>query len=81
VKRIAIYPGTFDPITNGHIDLIKRTLKIFDEVIVAVAPSPKKRPLFTDKERVALIKQSTKKLTGAKAETFSSLLVDYAKSC
>jgi pantetheine-phosphate adenylyltransferase len=79
VKRIAIYPGTFDPITNGHIDLIKRTLKIFDEVIVAVAPSRKKRPLFTDKERVDLIKQSIKKLTGARAETFSSLLVDYAK--
>lgn len=79
MKRIAIYPGTFDPITNGHIDLIKRTLKIFDEVIVAVAPSPKKRPLFTGKERVALIKQSIKKLTRAKAETFSCLLVDYAK--
>ena len=79
MKKIAIYPGTFDPITNGHIDLIQRTLKIFDEVIVAVALSQKKEPLFTIKERIDLIRQSIEKLKGARVEVFDSLLVDYAK--
>jgi pantetheine-phosphate adenylyltransferase len=78
-NKIAIYPGTFDPITNGHIDLIKRTLKIFNEVIIAVAPSQKKVPLFTTEERLALIKQSIRNLKGARTEAFSSLLVDYAR--
>ena len=55
MSRVAIYPGTFDPITNGHIDLINRSLKIFDEVIVAVAPSKKKEPLFTVEERIKAI--------------------------
>ncbi len=80
MTKIAIYPGTFDPITNGHIDLIQRTLKIFDEVIIAVAPSQKKQPLFTIEERLELIRQSVKGLKGTKAEAFDSLLVDYAKS-
>ncbi len=80
MTKIAIYPGTFDPITNGHIDLIQRTLKIFDEVIIAVAPSQKKQPLFTIEERLELIRQSVKGLKGAKTEAFDSLLVDYAKS-
>ena len=79
MSKIAIYPGTFDPITNGHIDLIQRTLKIFDEVIVAVALSQKKEPLFTIKERIDLIRQSIEKLKGARVEVFDSLLVDYAK--
>ncbi|GMR03291.1 MAG: pantetheine-phosphate adenylyltransferase [Thermodesulfovibrionia bacterium] len=80
MSKIAIYPGTFDPITNGHIDLIQRTLKIFDEAIIAVASSQKKQPLFTVDERIELIKQSVKELKGARAEAFDSLLVDYAKS-
>lgn len=80
MSKIAIYPGTFDPITNGHIDLIQRTLKIFDEAIIAVASSQKKQPLFTVEERLELIKQSVKGLKGARAEAFDSLLVDYAKS-
>lgn len=79
-KSIAIYPGTFDPITNGHIDLVKRTLKIFDEVIIAVAPSQKKQPLFTVDERIVLIRQACKNLKGAKADAFNKLLVDYAQS-
>jgi pantetheine-phosphate adenylyltransferase len=79
MNKIAIYPGTFDPITNGHIDLIQRTLKIFDEVIIAVAVGQQKQPLFTVEERLALIKQSIKELKGARAETFDSLLVDYAR--
>ena len=78
--KTAIYPGTFDPVTNGHIDLIQRTLKIFDEVIIAVAPSPRKKPLFTLQERLRLIKQSIAGFKGAKAEVFNSLLVDYVRS-
>ena len=78
MKRIAIYPGTFDPLTNGHIDLIQRTLKIFDEVIIAVAESPKKHPFFTIDERIELIGESTKDFKGARVESFNSLLVDYA---
>ncbi|HDH06279.1 MAG TPA: pantetheine-phosphate adenylyltransferase [Nitrospirae bacterium] len=79
MNKTAIYPGTFDPITNGHIDLVKRTLKIFDEVIIAVAPSRKKKPLFTIDERIVLIKQSIRNLKGARADAFSDLLVDYTK--
>lgn len=79
MTKIAIYPGTFDPITNGHIDLVKRTLKIFDEVIIAVAPSRKKEPLFTVEERIKLINRSIRNLKGAKTESFDSLLVYYAK--
>ena len=80
MNRIAIYPGTFDPITNGHIDLVQRTLKIFDEVVIAVAPGPKKKPLFTVQERLKLIEQSIEGLEGANTEAFNNLVVDYAKS-
>ncbi len=78
-KKIAVYPGTFDPITNGHIDLIERSLRIFDEVIVAIAHNPKKMPLFNIKERIEMITSSTKGLRNIKIETFDGLLVDYAK--
>jgi len=80
MNKIAIYPGTFDPITNGHIDLIKRSLKIFDEVIIAVAKSQKKAPLFTVEERIELIKEVVKDLNGARVEAFDSLLVEYTKN-
>ncbi len=76
----AIYPGTFDPITNGHIDVIQRTLKIFDDVIIAVAPSYKKEPLFSTEERVRLIKESVKEIGRVEVEVFDVLLIDYAKS-
>jgi pantetheine-phosphate adenylyltransferase len=79
MKRIAIYPGTFDPITNGHLDLVERGLRIFDEVIIALAPSQKKQPLFTIKERLWMIKKSTKVLKRVRVESFNSLLVDYVK--
>lgn len=79
MNRIAIYPGTFDPITNGHIDLIQRTLKIFDEVIVAVAPSRRKKTLFTLEERLSFINESIREFKRARTETFSSLLVEYAR--
>jgi pantetheine-phosphate adenylyltransferase len=78
--RLAIYPGTFDPITNGHLDLIERGLRIFDEIIVAVAPSPKKQPLFSLEERIELIKESVKNLKKVKVEAFDGLLVKYVKS-
>jgi pantetheine-phosphate adenylyltransferase len=76
----AIYPGTFDPVTNGHIDVVQRTLKIFDDVIIAVAPSYKKEPLFSTEERVILIKESVKEIGRVEVEVFDILLIDYAKS-
>jgi pantetheine-phosphate adenylyltransferase len=79
MKKIAIYPGTFDPITNGHLDLIKRAIVIFDEVVIAVAPSQKKQPLFTTKERLKMITAATKGLGHTKIEAFNGLLVAYVK--
>jgi len=79
MKKIAIYPGTFDPITNGHLDLVKRALRTFDEVIVAVAPSLKKQPLFSLKERLRLIHAAVKGLKRARVEEFHNLLVDYVQ--
>lgn len=79
MKRIAIYPGTFDPITNGHTDVIQRTLKIFDEVIVAVGQS-RKETLFSTEERLRLIRESVIDFRGAVAEAFHSLLIDFARS-
>jgi pantetheine-phosphate adenylyltransferase len=79
MKKIAVYPGTFDPITNGHIDLIERCLRIFDEVIVAIANNPKKMPLFNMKERTEMIAASTKELRNVKIDAFDGLLVDYAR--
>jgi len=80
VKKIAVYPGTFDPITNGHVDLIKRALKIFDEVIIAIGGSTRKAPLFTLNERIKLIRESVKEMEGTRVEVFDSLLVDYVRS-
>jgi pantetheine-phosphate adenylyltransferase len=77
--KLGIYPGTFDPITNGHLDLIERGLRIFDEIIIAVAPSPKKQPLFDLKERLQLIRESVKDCQNVKVEAFSGLLVEYVK--
>ena len=75
--RIAVYPGTFDPITNGHVDLIRRGLAIFDKVIIAVAPSPKKAPLFSAEERVQMIREATAGLGNVEVELFEGLLVDH----
>jgi len=77
LKKIAVYPGTFDPVTNGHLDIIARGIKIFDEIIVAVALSPKKEPLFSIDERVGLIREITSNLPGVRVESFSGLLIDY----
>ena len=74
-----IYPGTFDPLTYGHIDIIKRALNIFDEVIVAVAHNPHKHPLFDVKERVSMLRKATSDLKGVSVEAFSGLVIEYAR--
>lgn len=79
-KKIAIYPGTFDPFTNGHLDLVNRSLMAFDEVIVAIAPNLKKEPFFSLAERVGLIRKSLKNYKRIRIEPFDGLLVDYVKS-
>ncbi len=75
----AVYPGTFDPVTYGHIDLIQRALKIADEVIVAVAHNPAKTPLFSVGERVAFLKRATQGMRRVTIEDFDSLVVDYCR--
>ena len=78
VKR-ALTPGTFDPITAGHLDVISRAAQLVDEVIVAVAVSAKKKPLFSLEERVALVKEVTRDLPNVRVEPFDELLVDFAR--
>lgn len=77
--RIAVYPGTFDPITFGHIDLIERASRIFDQVIVAIAANPNKKPLFSLKERQNLAAESLTHYKNVKIEGFDSLLLDFVK--
>ncbi len=79
MKHIAVYPGTFDPVTNGHIDLVERSLRIFDELIVAVAANPKKQPLFSLEERIGMFKKVVSRYKRVKIEGFDGLLVDYVK--
>jgi pantetheine-phosphate adenylyltransferase len=79
-KRIALYPGTFDPVTFGHIDIMRRALKLFDQVIVAVALNPNKSPLFSLEDRVHFIKDATKNLTSLKIIPFDNLLINLAHS-
>lgn len=79
MKTNVIYPGTFDPITNGHLDLIKRSAAMFDHIIVAVAASPSKKTLFTLEERVDLVKKSIAGLDNVSVDGFSGLMVDFAK--
>ena len=78
MKTKAIYPGTFDPVTNGHFDLIERASNLFSDVVVAVASNPNKRPLFTLEERVDLIKSITQDLDNVTVVGFKGLLADYA---
>jgi len=77
--RIAIYPGTFDPITNGHIDIIERAGGLFDKLLVTIAVNSSKAPLFSTEERLALIREVIKPYPYAEAATFTGLLVDYAR--
>ncbi len=79
-EKNAIYPGSFDPITNGHVDIIERGLKIFDRVVVAVLKNPKKHPLFTTKERVKMIQEIFASRAEVEVRAFDGLLVDFARA-
>ena len=73
-----LYPGTFDPITNGHLDVIMRASKLFDKIIVAVARSDNKSPMFTLEERMMLVQEAVKELKGVEVDFYDCLLIDYA---
>lgn len=77
MQRTAIYPGTFDPITNGHLDIIRRAVKIFDVVIVAIAGNRAKKPLFDIEERVEMAKKATEDIPNVEVDAFHSLIMDY----
>ena len=79
MKRI-VYPGTFDPIHNGHLDIARKAAELFDELILVVAVNQEKSPLFNDKERVELIKESLYEVKNAKVENFNGLVVDFVRS-
>ncbi len=78
--KIAVIPGSFDPITNGHVDIIRRTAALFDKVYVGILRNSTKKPLFTVEERLELIKRVTADMPNVEAESFDGLLVDYARS-
>lgn len=78
--RIAVYPGTFDPVTNGHLDVIRRGATIFEELIVACAINYQKSPLFTVQERVDLLREVTSDLPNVRIDSFSGMAVDYVRS-
>lgn len=79
MEKKAVYPGSFDPITNGHVDIVRRGLKIFDKILVAVLENPKKTPLFTTKERVEMIEEEFADKNNVEVKTFHGLLVEFAK--
>ena len=77
--KIAMYPGTFDPITNGHLDVIKRASEIFDRVIVVIAQNSAKKPLFSSKERLEMVRGAVSQFDNVDTDLFSGLLVEYGK--
>jgi pantetheine-phosphate adenylyltransferase len=77
-KSLAVFPGSFDPITNGHIDIVARALTVFDEVVIAILNNADKRPLFSVEERVEIIREAYRGNPRVRVDTFSGLLVDYA---
>ena len=79
MERTAIYAGSFDPVTNGHLDILKRGLKLFDRIIVAILINPNKQYLFSVEERIDMLEAVTKDLPNTEIDTFSGLLVDYAE--
>jgi pantetheine-phosphate adenylyltransferase len=78
-QRVAIYPGSFDPLTNGHVDIIERGSRIFDSIVVAILANVEKTPLFSEKERIEIIREVFRDRPNVKVETFNGLLVDYVK--
>jgi pantetheine-phosphate adenylyltransferase len=80
MPKVAIYPGSFDPVTNGHIDIVERGLKLFDKIIVSILHNPKKDYLFPLEERLEMLKDCMKKFKGVEIDSFDGLLVDYAAS-
>jgi pantetheine-phosphate adenylyltransferase len=81
MTRRGLYPGSFDPFTNGHLDVVRRAARLFDELIVAVAANPEKRaPLFTPDERVEMIRDTVADLTGVEVTTYRGLTVDFARA-
>lgn len=81
MKRTAIYPGSFDPVTNGHIDIVRRGATLFDKIIVTILLNPKKKSLFTLEERMQMLQESMNDVPGVSFDTFDGLLVDYAEQC
>jgi pantetheine-phosphate adenylyltransferase len=79
MERTAIYPGSFDPVTNGHVDIVERGLKVFDKIIVAILRNPAKEALFTVEERKEMIETSLNRNSNVEIDVFDGLLVDYAK--
>lgn len=79
MKKIAVYPGSFDPITNGHVDIIKRGIRMFDELIVLIAHNPNKRALFSVEERLEMIREVIRDCENVRVESFDGLLVEYVK--
>jgi pantetheine-phosphate adenylyltransferase len=79
MKHTAVYAGTFDPVTNGHLDLVERSLRIFGELVIAVAANPKKNPLFTHEERIDMFRELTANYKNITIEGFHGLLIDYVR--
>ena len=77
--KTAIYPGSFDPVTNGHLDILKRGLKIFDKIVIAVGEHPSKKTLFSVEERIEMLKEATKGMKNVEIEHFSGLLINYVR--
>ena len=78
--KIAVYPGSFDPISNGHLDIIERTAKIFDKVYVLISTNPNKKYMFSDDEKVEMIKKVTKDMKNVEVEKYNGLVLDFAKN-
>jgi len=78
--KTAIYPGSFDPITNGHLDILERAINLFDRVIITVARNSTKNPLFTEEERLKLMREAVKQYKQVEVDSFEGLLVDYART-
>ncbi|HVM11924.1 MAG TPA: pantetheine-phosphate adenylyltransferase [Actinomycetota bacterium] len=79
MSLVALCPGTFDPVTNGHLDIVERAAKLFDRVVVAVIENPSKEPLFSVEERVTMLKEAVAPIAGVEVDSFTGLLVEYAR--